>query len=275
MKKVAVIPNTYRDKNLDGTRQTVGIIQSLGIIPMLDRQYENSGINAEYVEGHEFSTAEMLIVLGGDGTILSAVSEYGVHDIPLLGINHGQLGFLTEIEKTDTQGLVRALRGEFYIEWHMMLDVEAGNKSFGALNDAVIHRGGFARILETSLYVEGQLVSCAKSDGIIISTSAGSTAYSLSAGGPIVYPSLEVILATYVCPHNLHSRSIVLPASKEIRVVMHSAEKQHSTLTIDGQKSCEIKDGDQVTIKKGGAIGLARINSNSFYDKLRKKLYLK
>ncbi|NLB80252.1 MAG: NAD(+)/NADH kinase [Clostridiaceae bacterium] len=275
MKRIAVIPNTYKDKNLEGTKQAVSIIKSAGIVPMLDEQYKGCGIEAEYVEKTEFSKADMLVVLGGDGTILSTVSEYGIYDIPLLGINHGRLGFLTEIEKADGDSLLNVLKGEYTVQWHMMLDVAVGAERFNALNDAVIHRGNSSKMLQISLYVEDALVSCAKSDGLIIATPTGSTAYSLSAGGPIADPVLDVIIATPICPHNLHSRSIIVPANKKVKVCIEKDKRQQPVLIIDGQKQYPIIDDEEIVITGGSKIGLVRTRGNSFYEKLRRKLYLK
>ncbi|MCK9478509.1 MAG: NAD(+)/NADH kinase [Firmicutes bacterium] len=275
MNKIAVIPNEYKDKKLEGTKQAISMIHSAGLVPLLDAQYKDTNINARYVEKTEFGNADMLVVLGGDGTILSAAREYGHYNIPFLGVNYGQLGFLTEVERADDNSFLKVLNGEYVIEPHMMLDVVAGNDKYCALNDAVIHRDGFTKMLDISLYVEHKHISTVRSDGVVIATPTGSTAYSLSAGGPICDPLLEVIIITPICPHNLHSRSIIVPGHKDVEVRVKEPEEHRASLTIDGQKAHCIKNDEEIIITGGRKIELVRTGENLFYEKLRKKLYLR
>lgn len=273
MRKIAVIPNELKDKNLSGTKKVVEMIKASGADALLGNGYRESGIDAYYVSDAELGGADMLVVLGGDGTILSAAREYGAFDIPILGINHGHLGFLAEIEKTESEGLANVLKGEYTVAKHMMLDVKVGGKSFSALNDAVIHRGGFSRMIEFLLYIDNKLVNSSLADGLIISSPTGSTAYSLSAGGPIADPELEIIIVTPICPHDLYSRSIILPAHKGVSIIIKDAEKHEAMLTLDGQTGLSLKRGEGITICGGKKIGLVRTNDSSFYEKLRRKLF--
>ncbi len=273
MKNIAVIPNKYKDFNLSGTKNVIDIIKASGGNPMLSEEYSDSGIDVGYVSKAEIGKADMLVVLGGDGTILSTVREYGEFDIPILGINHGHLGFLAEIEKTEDEDLISILKGDYTIAKHMTLDVSAGDKKFNALNDAVIHRGGFSRMLEFSLYIENKRVNSILADGLIISTPTGSTAYSLSAGGPIADPALEILIVTPICSHDLTSRSIILPAYRNVRITVKVAEKTDAVLTIDGQTGYNLKNDDNIYVSGGKKIGLIRTINSSFYEKLRRKMY--
>lgn len=275
MKKIAVIPNIYKDPNLSGTKQVVKMILSSGAEALLAKEYRESGIDAKYVDTSEFGSADMLVVLGGDGTILGVAREYGEFDIPILGINHGNLGFLAEIEKTDSESFAKILNGEYTVASHMTLNVNVGKTKFNALNDAVIHRGGFSRMIEFSLYIEDKLVNSFLADGLIISTPTGSTAYSLSAGGPIADPVLEILIVTPICPHDLYSRSIILPAYKDVRITIKNAEKYEAMITIDGQTGYSLKSDEDILVSGDKKIGLVRSVDSSFYKKLRKKMFEK
>jgi NAD+ kinase len=153
--------------------------------------------------------------------------------------------------------------------------VRIGEKSFCALNDAVIHRGGFSRMLKFVLYIEDIAINDILSDGLIVSTPTGSTAYSFSAGGPIVDPSLDVLIVTPICPHDLNSRSLIIPASKTVRIVIKEAQENEAMLTIDGQMGHMVNSGDEIVVKGGGKVGLIRAEGSIFYEKLRRKLFNK
>ena len=275
LKKIAVIPNKNKDLNLEGTKQIVDMIMASGIEALLENEYRESGINARYVDKSEFAGADMLVVLGGDGTILTAAREYGMYNVPLLGINHGRLGFLAEIEKTDTDSFLKVIKGEYNIAYHMMLKVKIGDLGFCALNDAVIHRGGFSRMLEFSLSIDKKHVTSILADGLIISTPTGSTAYSLSAGGPIADPALEVLIVTPICSHDLHSRSIILPSCKDVQISLKGSKSCRAYLALDGQNRYDIKGEENIIVSGGDKIGLVRTNDSSFYEKLRMKFYNK
>ncbi|GHV44190.1 NAD kinase [Clostridia bacterium] len=275
MQKIAVIPNMLKDVRLDGTRALVETIRQCGKTPLMEPEYQNAGVNAVFVPKERFREAEMLILLGGDGTILAGAREYGHLNVPLLGINHGNLGFLTEIEKSDDAGLLRILGGTYTVADHMTLDVLHGGLSHGALNDAVIHRGAFSRMIEFKLFVGASLVATYLADGLIISTPTGSTAYSLSAGGPLADPSLEILIVTPICPHDLYARSIILPAAKKIVITVDDADNREAALTLDGQAVYKLTGDDKIAVTGGKKIGLIRTPDSSFYQKLRQKMYEK
>jgi NAD+ kinase len=196
--------------------------------------------------------AEMFIVLGGDGTLLHAAALCAGREIPILGINLGTLGYLTEVPREQAFEMVaRALAGELPISRRSMLAVEAvrGKESLQksvALNDVVIAKGALARLTRLVASVGGQLASAYESDGLIVSTPTGSTAYSLSAGGPIVYPTLEAVLLTPICPHALTQRPLVLPAAMPIEIAIAGDDEMF--LSVDGMRGAELRQGDLVRV---------------------------
>lgn len=231
------------------------------------------------VSQEEFcNKADIVIVLGGDGTLLRAARFVAGFQIPLLGVNLGYLGFLTEIEQIEIYPfLEKVLAGEYQVEERMMLSatVQRNNEdiaNFYALNDFVINKGAFARLITLETYLADELITSYSSDGVIISTPTGSTAYSLSAGGPIVDPSLDVCVITPICPHTLDSRPLVIPPEKIIKVTIR-AVRADAMLTVDGQHGYHLENHDTVLISKSKHVtSLIKVKGRSFFDILREKL---
>ena len=220
---------------------------------------------------------DLVIVLGGDGTLLSAARNLAP-GVPILGVNLGTLGFLTEVGRGGLYpALVQVLAGKFETEERFLLDVElrranGGVVSFRVLNDAVVTKGALARIIELTLKVDGHLIARYRSDGVIISTPTGSTAYNLSAGGPIVYPLLPVVVLTPICPHTLSLRPIVVPDSGSIEVTLET-QREEVYLTCDGQEGTSLGHRDTVCVTRSQAtVRLVKVDTPSFYDNLRAKL---
>ena len=195
---------------------------------------------------------DLVIVLGGDGTLLSVARDAGEHPVPILGVNLGTLGFMTEIAQDEVfAALERALGGALHVESRMRLEVRAlrGEHALGrwlALNDAVVASSA-ARLVELEVCVDGMEVTCYHADGLIVSTPTGSTAYSLSAGGPIVDPRLEAFVLTPISPHTLTQRPVVLPASSRIEVRVRAGGGE-VRLTVDGQTGLPLRDDDRVQV---------------------------
>ncbi|MGY0375234.1 NAD(+)/NADH kinase [Clostridium sp. JNZ J1-5] len=221
---------------------------------------------------------DMVIVLGGDGTILRTARTVSKFKVPILGINMGNLGFLTGIEILELEDAIEKLsKGEYYIEDRMMLECGFTNgnlqKKYNCLNDIVISKGTLSRILKYEVYIDGNLYTVFNSDGIIISTPTGSTAYALSAGGPIIYPTLDVISLTPICPHALHSRSIILESDSEI-VIKVEKKSESVFLTLDGQQSVNLESCDKVIVKKCNfKCKLIKINGYNYFEVLRRKIF--
>lgn len=220
---------------------------------------------------------DLVVVLGGDGTLL-AVARALAEGVPILGVNLGTLGFLTEINRDELYpALVRVLEGDHEIEERAVLDVEllragGGAATYRVFNDAVVTKGALARIIELSLFVDGNLVARFRADGLIISTPNGSTAYNLSAGGPIVHPLLPVILLTPICPHALTLRPLLVPDGGTVEVRLET-EGEEVFLTLDGQEGTSLSRGDTVAVRRSPRrIRLVKVGERTFYDSLRGKL---
>jgi NAD+ kinase len=221
---------------------------------------------------------DLVIVLGGDGTLLSAARAIAGREIPLFPVNLGGLGFLTAITIDEVfPELERALRGEHRVGKRKMLEVELNRDGvtlarYRALNDAVINKASLARMVDLEAYVDQMFVTAYKVDGLIVATPTGSTAYSLSAGGPIIFPSVAAFCLTPICPHTLTNRPVIVPESSEIRVVCLAANGA-AFLTIDGQVGEPLLNGDQVVCRTSAyAIHLVRPPRMMFFDVLRAKL---
>lgn len=198
---------------------------------------------------------DLLVSLGGDGTLLSVARAAGSRRVPILGVNLGTLGFLTEVNVEEMLPVLETvLAGEAEIVSRMRLEVEASRQgrnlgSFIALNDAVITKTALSRMIDLETLAAGQVVTTYHADGLIVCTPTGSTAYSLSAGGPLLLPGLEAIVLTPICPHSLTQRPLVLPVESEIEVVVHTRGGE-ATITMDGQEGMLLQDGDRVVMRR-------------------------
>lgn len=228
------------------------------------------------------SDIECILVLGGDGTLLQAAMDTLYLDIPLIGINLGNLGFLAEVEQSHmNEALERLIWGQWQQEERMMLSGtlrKAGEeaKKYHALNDIVLTREGSLRIVTYDIYVNGQFLNSFHADGVIVSTPTGSTGYNMSAGGPIVEPKAKLILITPICPHTLNTRSIVLSPEDEIEVKIgmgKNGDVQGAEVNFDGKFRESLKTGDGIAISQSGKVTrLIRLSRESFLEVLHKKI---
>jgi NAD+ kinase len=220
--------------------------------------------------------SDLLITFGGDGTLLS-VARTAPADVAIIGVNMGTLGFLTEIQVEDFPVVLdRVLSGDYTFEERITLDVivsgERGERRYRVVNDAVINKSALARIVQMWVRVGRQFVSSFRADGLIVSTPMGSTAYNLSAGGPIVYPSVGAIVLTPICPHMLTNRPIVLPDSMEIEIGIE-AQRQEIFLTLDGQEGLPLTTTDRVTVRKSEhTVCFVESPNKDYFEVLRNKL---
>jgi NAD+ kinase len=220
---------------------------------------------------------DLMIVLGGDGTLLSAARVVGGRDVPLLAVNLGHLGFLTAVTVGEIfPELERAVRGEHRIGIRRMLDCHLwrGEKAiahYSALNDVVITKSMLARMIDLDTHVDNHFVAAYKADGLIIATPTGSTAYSLSAGGPVIFPSVAAVCITPICPHMLTNRPVIVPDTAVIQIINHGDDGTY--LTIDGQVGEPLEKGDRVVCHSSDKkISLIRPPRMLFFDVLREKL---
>lgn len=280
MRRAGIYPNLDKPGALEVTRRLVSWLEEHGIAVLLPREVAlllgRPELGGEVPAwAHD---AELLIVLGGDGTLLQAARAVAQAETPILGVNLGHLGFLTEVEVPQLwEVLPRIVAGDFEVEERMMLDtrvVRSGGEvaRFLALNEVVVSKGVFARLIRLELLIGGRPVEEYWSDGLIIATPTGSTAYSLSAGGPIVSPQLEVLVITPICPHTLYSRSLVISQREQVRVRVWATHRELA-LTIDGQRGYRLEPGDELQVSKAQeSARLVRQRGWSFYEVLRRKL---
>lgn len=276
MKKIAVIPNITKDKEFIYARKTVEYLKGRAELYMSD-EYRQYGFDVS-CGGDIFSCADFAVVLGGDGTILDAAVKCAKADVPILGINLGTIGFMSEVERDNIEdALDRLLNNRFTVQNRMMMCVEVykDNERTGvyhALNDVVLSKYNQTRLISFEFYSGGELVNTYKADGIIVATPTGSTAYSLSAGGPVVEPGMELFVANSVCPHTLTARPIIVPADKTV-VLRLNESAYEASVYVDGGMLSRIKYGDRVEITKSKYVTkLVKISSQSFYDTLIMKL---
>ncbi len=222
---------------------------------------------------------DLLITFGGDGTLLS-MARHAPPDVPVLGVNMGTLGFLTEVPVEEFQEMLEhVLAGDFRVEPRATLDITVigpgrDDRRYRALNDAAINKSALARIIEMRVTVAGMFVSSFRADGLIVSTPTGSTAYNLSAGGPIIYPTMSAVVITPICPHMLSNRPLVLPDELDIEIgISNPSEDQEIYLTLDGQEGFPISEHDRVCVKKSEhRVLLVQSSGKNYFDVLRNKL---
>lgn len=253
-------------------------LKSRGITLICEQRAEAEKYRIETVEAAELCTkSDLIIVLGGDGTMISAARSLGEKEIPVLGINYGSLGYLTEFRIEEmTDALEAIFSGNYKIDRRVMLDVELRRgdeilQSGRVLNEVVVGKSALAKIIETDITLDGLFVNSFRSDGLIIATPTGSTAYSLSANGPIVYPSMNAFLLTPICPFTLSNRPIVVPDTAEISVLL--TKEEGAVMTLDGQIGFQMRAGDRVSIKKSATtFNLVQPPNRNYFDVLRNKL---
>jgi len=227
----------------------------------------------------ELKRAGVALVLGGDGALLKAARRAAPHGVPILGVNLGHLGFLTEVEPAGVKdALLRVFRGEYSIEERLMLKAEVirdGEKAaaFFGLNDAAVTRGVFARVIEFETLIDDAVVGTFLADGVIVATPTGSTAYSLSAGGPIVHPGVEALIVTPICPHTIGARTIL--TMPEQRVTVRILSRDDAMLTVDGQEGVSLKARDQVVVYRASKPArLISFDHRNFYRLIHNRLLL-
>ena len=283
MKNVILTPNPYRDKNFQTVRDAMAVLKSAGIEPKIclpfdvDRSFELPRDIRFSKLDRELPNAELVICFGGDGTILHMAKTATRKGLPILGVNIGTMGFMAELESTELDKLARLANDNFTLDKRMMLDVTVHRDRdiiFHdiCLNDVVITKGAVARIVHLSVKCDGvQAMECG-GDGVIIATPTGSTAYSLSAGGPIVEPEAHNIIITPICAHEVGSRCIVASPKRVIGVELVQNARRNAFLSVDGGKAVRLNMGDQVTIKSSNLeTKLVRLKDRSFYDVVNSK----
>ena len=284
MKKFALLTNYSKDRKLVYTRLIETYITENGgthWVPEHISEPDDDG-DQRYDLSDMPADIECVIVLGGDGTLLQAAREMLDSHIPLLGSKLGTLGVRTSAEKSELPGcLDSVLDDSCSIDERMMLrgSVYHGQEEIQtniALNDVIITRAGFSRLVELKIYVNGELLSIYNADGIIVSTPTGSTGYSLSAGGPIIFPQTDVMVITPICPHSLQARSLVVSGEDRIMIEIgrrRKTQREEAMVTFDGRSAQELETGDRIEIYKAQeTTQLIRLKGRSFYQVLQNKI---
>ncbi len=283
MKRVILTPNPYRDKGFATVREAEKILKDVGVetricLPFdVDKTFDLPKDLHFYRLEREIHHADLVICFGGDGTILHMAKSATRAGIPILGVNIGTMGFMAELESTELQELKRLANNDFTIDNRMMLDVVVERDRdiiFHdiCLNDTVVTKGAVARIVHLTVGCDGiQAMECG-GDGVIVATPTGSTAYNLSAGGPIVEPETDSILITPICAHDVVSRCIVASGQRVITVALDKNARRSAFLSVDGGKALRLNMGDVATIKKSKLqTRLIRLKDRSFYDVVNMK----
>lgn len=282
-----VVAHTGRQEALHAGAQVCAQLVSAGVTPVVAEAQESDFVSAGVTELKKLGTdvslsdIEMTIVVGGDGTILLAAEITRGSSAPLLGINHGHVGFLAESEKDDLAWTVaQVLKGDYDVDERLVLDVsvmEDGAETFRtfALNEATVEKASRARMIEVSLEVDGRPLSTFGADGVVIATPTGSTAYSFSAGGPIVWPEVEALLMVPLSAHALFSRPIVVGPSSVLAVELLERSGAQAILWCDGRRGVDVPPGARVVVKASEEpLRLARLHPGPFTDRLVKKFAL-
>ena len=281
-KRIALITNSDTPEVVDTLNTLISYLLSHNIKIVLDEYCARIATNKtlQVANGQEFGTnSDLAIAIGGDGTMLKAAHMVCNNDIPLLGINRGHLGFLADIPADAINERLDAIFAGKYVEDERFLlisQVLRSGKSIMesyAFNDIIIHKWNIARLIEFETYIDDTFVHKQRSDGMIVSTPTGSTAYALAGGGPILYPSLDALVLVPICPHTLTNRPIVINGNSRIEIVVGTREIDHARLTCDGDVTGELAPGDRVCIyKKGTKIHLIHPADHDHFSILRAKL---
>ena len=283
MKKVILCPNHYRDNDLKVAEQSKRILEEVGLQTVICLPFQQEGtarkttIPVTPLE-NEIKSADLLIAFGGDGTILHLAKTVALHDVPVLGINLGSLGFMSELEPNELERLRNLANWDFNVESRMMLDVSVIRNDRAvynniALNDAVISKGSIARVVRLETFTEEGRLTRVTGDGVVISTPTGSTGYSMAAGGPIVEPTARNLLLTPICPHSTRADSYVLSPEHVITVEATDANRKFVYLSVDGGKAFSLRNGDRIRVSQSKyCTKLVRLSKKSFCEILDKKM---
>lgn len=281
MKKVILCPNPYRDNDLKVARQSKELLEQVGFetvvcLPFQREGYDELGMPIRPLQ-QEIKSADLLLAFGGDGTILHLARTVALNNVPVLGINLGSLGFMSELEPEELDRLKDLASWDFAVESRMMLDVTVirdGHSVYNniALNDAVISKGSIARVVRLEIFTEEGFLTRVGGDGVIVSTPTGSTGYSMAAGGSIVEPTAHNLLLTPICPHSMRSTAYVLAPDHVITVEAADANRKFVYLSVDGGKAFALKNGDKVRVSRSRhTTKLVRLSKKSFCEILDKK----
>lgn len=272
---IAIVPNQVKSENDALTRTVSQKLAQLGANVRVVCSDGNLPAMAQLTAA--LDGCDMAVAIGGDGTIVHVAKAAAAVGCPVLGINAGHVGFLAGLEADELSALPALLSGEYTVDERALLEVtvhtDSGDTTRFAMNEAVMSRGGLSRLVDVTVRADdGEVLSC-RGDGVIIATPTGSTAYSLSAGGPVVDPSVDCVLLTPVCPHSLDSRPRIWPADVTLTAEAVAADGAPAYVTVDGEESLLLKPADTVIIRRAArSVRLVQLRRDTFYERLRRKL---
>ena len=253
----------------------INSLSNLDINLYTDKSSNNKNENFTVLEHKEYvKKVDIVVVFGGDGTLLNAARKYLNYDIPILGINMGNVGFLTDISTDNFEKTIKeVLDGNYKIEERNLVSAKFGNNHLYGLNEVVIHSGAYAQLMRYRLNVNDKVVYEQRSDGLIIATPTGSTAYALSAGGPIIHPSLDVWTILPMLPQSLSSRPFVISTDEKVEMDLFDGPNENAKICVDGQDDIDIPYGEKILISKmEKTLKLVHPNDNDFFEACREKL---
>ena len=283
LKRVILCPNPYRDKGLAAAKEADEILRGAGLETVYCLPFKPEGGDAQFGVPcrplqQELRRSDLVVAFGGDGTILHLARGVSMRGIPLLGVNLGSLGFMSEVEVGEMHLLKNLARGQFRREKRMMLDVSVVRDNWtvytnSALNDAVITKGAMARVIRLQVDTGEDHLGLFSGDGVVVATPTGSTGYSLSAGGPIVEPTAQNFVISPICAHTVFSKSFVLSAAGTVTVAPADKNRKQVYLSVDGGKAFSLRAGDKVRISRSRyETELVRLTDRSIYEVLRTKM---
>ena len=280
--KIILCPNPFRDKGLRAAKRAEKLLTEQGVsvsycYPFPVEKPGELDVQIKDIKA-ELPGADFLVCFGGDGTILHASKDASSFGVPIIGVNMGSVGFMAELEQGELNQLTRLVTGDYQLENRMLLDVKVlrdGRTLFRstALNDAVITKGAVARVVDLQVFGDKTLISNVFGDGVILATPTGSTAYSLSAGGPIVEPTAENIIMTPISAHTLQAKAMVLNKNRLIDITVPKQSRKTAYLSVDGGKAFKLFAGDTVEVTRSRrCLCLVKLSDKSFYEMINQKL---
>ncbi len=287
MKKIAIVTNFNIYDKANAALKVTNYLLKFGCKILVSQYSKEKVLAMKNYRGNIYflpieklyDEADLVIALGGDGTILDCAKKMAKRGKPILGINLGHLGYMAELEMDELSALDKIIEGNYTLDERAMMDIEVfdknGNSKYQsyALNDAVISNGSVSKIINLELYAEDNLVTSYRSDGLIISTPTGSTAYAMSAGGSIADPKVKCMLVTPICPHSFIARQLIFADETQLKIKNVSVREKSLMLTLDGKSNCELYKDDYVKITKSDLmVKLVRLKDCSFYSILSQKM---
>lgn len=278
---VSIFPNLNNDEAKTITQNAINILTETGVEVFLSDKYSTlfEDSNAKYISSNELmNVCDIAIAVGGDGTTVKVAKNAAILGKAVLGINGGRLGFLSGIEKNELELLKLLVKGDYKLDQRIMLKAEIIEddkiiKTYHCLNDAVVSRGDFARLIDIVITDNNRELLKVRADGVVISTPTGSTAYSLAAGGPVLSPDLNSFVITSICPHSLMDRSFVVNSYNELEVTTLSDVSNNATLTCDGEEPATITSKTKVRVSLSPyKANLIKVKPDNFYEVLKKKI---